>query len=275
MTDFPIDIIKSSTGNSPSPEYITNIIQNAKACYAITRVLVVHSNISPNDRQNIQDISLLDTYLSVFSAASIYPLHPKGFDLTKPDEAANFTKALANGYFRVITEALPGIVSLESSTQKSFSATVTTDDLHLELLNELFCSFGFSPTTMNQLDSLIINIVNRLGSLKEAGSEQPETLDYLFAVYYFEESQQITSVKVPKIRLFYLHIGQRYGQAPVGKSSNNSFDFNMNYGDYKFAMSFASMPAMRERIREFVTNLTQQEFASIQNLVAMDAIRTD
>lgn len=275
MTDFPIDSIKSSTANTPSPDYITNIIHQAKESHAITKLLVVSSNLSQNDVQNVQDISLIDTYVSVYSAGYIYPSHPNGFDITNPDESANFTKALANGYFRVITEGLAGIVSLESSMQQRFSKTVTADDLHLSLLNELFGSFGFSSTAMNTLGSIIRNLVTRLGILKEACSEQPETLDYLFAVYYLEESHLITHVKVPKIRLFYLHIDQSSWQAPVGKSSNDSFDFNMNYGNYQLAMSFAAMPAMREKIRADVRNITQQEFGVIQNLVAMNALTKD
>jgi hypothetical protein len=274
MTDIPTDI-KSSTGNNPSPDYITNIIKKAKESHSITKVLVVPSNPSQNDVQNLQDISLLDTYVSVYSAAYIYKLNPNGFDITKPDEAANFTKVLANGYFRVITEALQGIVSTESSMQHSFSATTTSDDLHLKLREELFGSFGFSSTGKNQLDGIIKNIVKGLGILKETCSEEPQTLDYLFSVYYFEESQHITGVRVPKIRLFYLHIDQSSWQAPVGEFSQESFNFNMNYGNYKLAMSFAHMPAMRANIKAYVINITKQTFESIQNLVAMNAIKKD
>jgi hypothetical protein len=251
-----------------------DVINLAQQAPATTSVLAVPPDISQNDLQNLQDISLLDTYVSVNSASYIYKLNPDGFDITKPKEAADFNRALANSRFRVLTQGLAGLLSLSSSTQKTFSTTTTAGKLHLEFLGEIFKSFGFPPAALTQLDSILTNIVKQLSNIEFSWSEQGEGLTYVIATYYFEEVQGLPGARVPKIRLFFLEIDQRSWKLAIGKSSVQQFKFNMNYVDYQYTMSLSQVPTMREKIKAYITSATQQQLETIQNLVAMTAIPT-
>lgn len=271
-----IHVLKAENDKEPTPENIMNVIEKAKKAPASTSIAALPSpsNVTQNDLQNLQDISLLDTYVSVNSSAYLYKNHPKPYDITKPNEAAQFTKDLANARFLVITKGLPGLLIAGESSQQSFSKTTTAADLHLEFLNEIFGSFGFSSSSLRQLDGIMTNIIKNLGALKLGWADQSETLDHLISTYFFEEVQGL-GVKVPKIRLFYLHIDQSSWKASVGKSSVERFKFNMNYADYTFTMSLTTIPDMREPIKAYIKDMTKKNLEDIQKMVAMDAVAKD
>src|SRR5580658_4454557 len=96
----------------PPPDGIMDIINTAAKAPAGTSIAAVPTPLSAGDLQNLQDIVLLDTYVSVYSAGYLYQLNPKGFDITSPDGAASFTRDLANARFRVFTQGLAGVLSL-------------------------------------------------------------------------------------------------------------------------------------------------------------------
>jgi hypothetical protein len=269
--------LKSENNNEPNPGQIMDIICNAKESHAITSIVVLPSlpsNISKNDLQNLQDISLFDTYIMLCSAAYIYKHNSKGFDITKPYETAQFTKVLANARFLVITKGLSRLLIPGNSSQQSFSKMTTCADLHLELLNEIFGSFGFSPSALKKLDNILTNVVKNLGTIKLDWSDQSQSLNHLISTYFFEEVKGL-GVKVPKIRLFYLHIDQNSWEALTNKPSVEHFKFNMNYTDYTFTIDLTHMPDMREPIKAYIEDTTKKKLEDIQKLVAMDAITKD
>jgi hypothetical protein len=224
--------------------------------------------------QNLLDVALLDTFVSVNSAAYLYKLRPQGFDITTPDGAADFTKSLANARFRVFTQGLAGVVSLGDSSQQSFSKETTSVDLHMEFIGTIFGSFGFAGAAMKQLDGIMTGIVNNLAALQGSWSDQSQTLDHLISVYYFEPVQGLEGVNVPKMRLFYLHIDQQSWTLSIGKSSVAKFAFHMNYSDQIGTMSLTQMPVMRDKIQAYITTRTNEALEAIEKLVAMDAVKT-
>jgi hypothetical protein len=262
-----------SSKNAPAPQNIMDVINQAQQAPASTSVVAVPTNLTAYDRQNLQDIALLDTYVSVYCAELIYHLNPNGFDITRPNEAATFNKELANARFEVHTKGLASVLSVESATEESFSTTTTAGDLHLEFLGQLFGSFGFSPAALKELKSILRSLVRNLSTLQYSWTNQSETLDHVISTYYFEEVPTFPGVKVPKIRLFYLHIDERSWEDLNHNSSLHQFEFNMKYTDYKCTMLLNKMPQWREAMKAYITSATQQQFDSIQNLVAMSAIR--
>lgn len=261
-----------SSKSAPDAQNIMDVINQGVTAPASTSLVIVPENISQNDLQNLQDVSLLDTYVSVNSAAYIYNLHPQGFDITIPQQAAAFNKVLAKARFRVLTQGLAGLLSLSSSAQQDYVKNTTAGELHLEFIGEIFKSFAFPAAAITQIDSILTSVVKQLSNLKFSWSEQGAGLTYLLSTYYFEEVQGLPGARVPKIRLFYLSVDQRSWELSIGKSSLNKFEFKMNYVDYQYTMSLTQMPAMREGIKTYITATTQQQLTSIQNLVAMSAI---
>ncbi|WYM02718.1 MAG: hypothetical protein HEQ19_27815 [Gloeotrichia echinulata CP02] len=272
MTSIPNNAATPSPQDPPS-DYIIDIIRKAKDTYTLPKILLVPSHINQNDVQNLQDISLIDTYASVYSAAYIYPSHPHHFDITTPDKVASFTTVLASGYFRVITEGLPTFLSMETSTALNFSAITTTGELNIKLRHELFQSFQLSHSATRQLDSIMENIVRRLEGIRAVHSPQLDPLNYLLSVYSFEQHLLIPAMRFPKIHLFYLKIDQNSFNTSVSNSSANSFTFKMNYQIYKLSINSSHISTnIRDLIKTYITKMTNQTFDSIQHLVAMNAI---
>ena len=75
------------------------------------------------------------------------------------------------------------------------------------------------------------------------------TVDHMIFVFYFEPVPGL-DLKVPKIRLFYLHIDHNSWLQVGGKheSSKSMIDFNMYYTDATFTMTW--MPS-EERFAKF------------------------
>lgn len=274
-TDIMLSETKLSKDNDPAPDNIMDVINKEQEAPASTSIVSVPSSISQSDIKNLRDISLLDSYSSVASAIYLYKLNPQGFDITTTDGAAFFTKSLANARLRVTTQGLSGVLSLGDSLQQSFSKTTTSVDLHLEFLSEIFGAFGFSPSNMKQLDSIMNNIVKQLSSLQGSWSDEKQTLDHLISMYYFEEVQGLPGEKIPKMRLFYLHIDPKSWKLSIGKSSVNKFTFNMNYSDQIFTMNPTMMDKMREPIQAYIVKMTDKQLEEIQKLLAMSALKPD
>jgi hypothetical protein len=262
----------AATDDDPPPGNIMDVINKHKQAPGSTSVVAVPPSLSDADLQNLNDIVLLDTYASVAGASYYYKLNPKGPDITTPDGAAAFTRAFANARFRILTQGLPGVLSLQNTVATSFHKDTTSVDLHMEFLGQMFGSFGFTPETMKELDGVMTNVVNSLQSLQASWSDQSQTLDHLISCYYFEPVMGIDA-KVPKIRLFYLHVDQRSWTLSVGKSSVAHFEFNMNYEDSLFSMSLTQIAQSRQTIQDQVTVMTGQSLDSIRELLAASAVQ--
>jgi hypothetical protein len=262
----------AATSDDPPPGNIMDVINKHKQAPGATSIVAVPPSLSDNDMQNLNDIVLLDTYASVAGASYYYKLNPKGPDITTPDGAAEFTQKFANARFRIMTQGLPGVLSLQNQLATSFHKETTSTELHMEFLGQLFGSFGFAPSTMKELDGVMTNVVSSLTSLQASWSDQSQTLDHLISFYYFEPVMGLDA-KVPKMRLFFLHVDQHSWTVSVGKSSVAHFEFNMNYDDSTFSMGLTQIAQSRQVIQDQITSMTNQSLESIKELLAASAVQ--
>jgi hypothetical protein len=263
-----------SSKNAPSPMNIMDILGQEEAVPSTTSIVAVPSgNITSLDMENYDNIALLDTYVSVYGAQFVYQRNPSGFDVSTPRGTTAFNIETVNARFRILTEALPGVLSLSSSTTQSYSQVTTAGALHLEFLAELFGAFGFPATTLTQLDSILKTLVKTLSNLSFSWSESNASLNHLLAMYYFEDVHGLPGAKIPKIRLFNLRVAPRSWELAIGKSSIQKFDFNMNYSDFIFTMNSRQVASLRQQIQNFVTTATNQQFDTIQQRLAMNAVQ--
>ncbi len=169
------------------PQGLMDILKDNKDDVATTSIVNVTSDLTSSDIQNLQDISLLDTYISVAGSKLAYKEKPSGWQITEPKQAADFIKVYANSAFLVLSKGLPGILTLNTTVSQEFSKETTSANLHLEFLNKLFEDFNFPSTTLSQLDSILKKTVDNLSNLKLSWSEQNETLNHLILYYYFDK----------------------------------------------------------------------------------------
>jgi disulfide oxidoreductase YuzD len=142
----------------------------------------------------------------------------------------------------------------------------------MEFLSEIFKDFAFPAKTLKQLDGIMTNVVKQLGDIKLGFSSSSETLDHLLNVYYLEEVEG-TNYKVPKLRLFYLHIDQSSWTASVLKSKFEEFEFHMNYIDMTFDMTWQPEPDEVKHLQQMLSEWTNRDFEELQRKLAPNAVR--
>ena len=229
-------------------------------------------------------VQTLDSYISLLTAFSLYHEHPEPYDISIPEQAAALTKATAKWRNYVITggvvKAMAGYLPVGQIASQSFSQTVTSADLHLEFLTELFGSFAFPENAMKQLDGILTKVVSKLGELQLAVSSAADTLDHFLTYYYFStvpgtgDGTDIPAMYVPKVRTFYLNVAESSWKVSIGKSSITSFSFGMNYFDMDTHMSpdlvARDMPNINSTIQT-LTGKTADEVNTLMNMQAINA----
>jgi hypothetical protein len=270
---------------TPDTTSLNDILNNAVKAPGTTSIATVPNTPDTNMYQMLSQVQTLDSYISLLTAFSIYNEHPKPYDITLPAEASAFTRATAKWRNYVITggavKSMAGYLPVGSITTQPYSKSVTSADLHLEFLGELFGAFSFPEAALTQLDSILTKVVAQLGNLKLSFETQTETLDHFLTYYYFSTVQGtggntgIPAMYVPKVRTFYLHIDQSSWKASVGKSSVDHFNFNMNYFDMDTTMNPGLVANDMTAINGTIQTLTGQTAAEVNKLMNMQAVHAD
>ena len=270
---------------TPNETSLNNILNNAVQMPGTTSIATVPKAPDTNIYQMLGQVQTLDSYISLLTAFSIYNDHPKPYNINDPAEASAFTQATAKWRNYVITggavKAMAGYLPVGSITTQSYSKSVTSADLHVEFLKELFVAFSFPEVARLQLDSILTEVVTKLNRLKLSFETQTETLDHFLTYYYFSTVQGtggntgIPAMYVPKVRTFYLHIDQSSWKASVGKSTVDSFKFNMNYFDMDTTMNPDLVANEMTAINGTIQTLTGKTAAEVNKLMNMQAIHAD
>lgn len=270
---------------TPSTTSLNDILNNAVNAPGTTSIATVPTQPDSNMYQMLSQVQTLDSYISLLTAFCIYNDHPTPYDITQPAQASAFTQAMAKWRNYVITggavKAMAGYLPVGSILSQSYSKTVTSADLHLEFLTEIFGAFALPEAALAELDSILTNLVAKLGTLQLSFETQTSTLDHFLTYYYFSTvagtggSGQPPAMYVPKVRTFYLHIDQNSWKASAGKSSVEKFSFNMSYFDMDTTMNPGLVANDMTAINSTIQTLTGQTAADVKKLMNMQAIKAD
>jgi len=260
--------------SDPPPETLSDLLKKQTAVPSSTSIAAVPTNISQLDMQNLNDVLLLNSYISVASCRYLYNINPKGWDITDPAQASDFARASANAKFKILTDGLGSFLSLDTSSARNFHEETTSADLHLSFLTTLFGGFGFPASTMSELDGVLTSVNKTLDDLRLSWSDQSSTLDHLVFVYSFQPVPGL-DMKLPQMRLFFLHIDQSSWTASCGKNSITHFEFNMNFDDNIFNMNPQQVESNVTEIQDLISTMTGQSFAAIQDLTSPKAVKAD
>lgn len=270
---------------TPSSTDLNAILNNAVKLPSTTSIATVPTTPDTAMYQMLGQVQTLDSYISLLSSFCIYNEHPAPYDITIPDQASAFVRAMAKWRNYIITggvvKAMAGYLPITSIVTQSFSKEVTSADLHLEFLGELFGSFGFPAVAMAELDSILTKVAANIGALKLSFESQSDTLDHFLTYYYFATvpgtggEKQPPAMYVAKVRTFYLHVAQSSWKASIGKSSVDHFKFDMNYYDMDTTMNSGLVTTDMEAINKTIATLTGKTEAEINTLMNMQAIHAD
>lgn len=284
-TDVVMLATQPAPAGTPSTTDLNDILNNAVKAPSTTSIATVPTTPDTAMYQMLGQVQTLDSYISLLTAFCIYNEHPTPYDITKPDQASAFTQAMAKWRNYVITggavKAMAGYLPVSSIVAQSYSKSVTSADLHLEFLGELFGGFSLPTAAMTELDSILTKVVANLGELHLSFEKQSSTLDHFLTYYYFATvpgtggDNQPPAMYTCKVRTFYLHIDQSAWKASIGKSSVNRFEFNMNYYDMDTTMNTGLVSTDMTAINSTIQTLTGKTATEVNTLMNMQAIHAD
>lgn len=259
-------------GEPEMPSYTDSAANQARAPGATTIVAIPHRPTAA-DTQNLEDIELLDAYISKAASLYMYRNNPQGWNLGEPASAADFTQKLANAKFLVITRGLGAVLSNQGSTSASFDKSTTWTDLHMDFLEGLFGGFGFGDTATRQLDGILTRVAASLRNLQAGWSGSSQAIDHLICFHSLEKEEGIEA-RLPRLRVLYLHIDPSSWTAAVGKSPVDHFKFSMGYDDTLFVMT-NQVARTRQQLRAYLTQSSGMALADTVKLARPRAIDDD
>jgi hypothetical protein len=265
----------------PPPQTLFDMLQTDSNAPSSTAVAVIPTTdakptLDASQMQQLKDVMMLTSFISVASMRRLYQtIYQKSPpDITTPAGAALFVKSAANAKEFVLTSALGGYLSLNTSAARSFNQSTTSADLHLGFLTTLFDGFNFPAATIKELDGVLSSVTQTLDSLKMSWSDQSSTLDHMIFLYYFDSVQGM-DIKIPKIRLYFLHIDQSSWTASVGKSSVSHIDFHMNFIDSVYDMDVDATAADRDKIKNLLHTMTGQDLDTLNKLLSPTVVKNE
>ncbi len=258
------------------PPILFDLVTKDTKTPSSTSVAAVPKDLTEDQLQQLKDVMMLTSFINVSAMSYMYQTTFKGKtpDITTPDGAAEFVRAAANAKNLVATKSMGGFLSLNTSSARSFSKNTTSAELHLSFLTTLFDGFGFPASTMKELDSVLTSVNQTLADLQMSWADQSTTLDHMVFFYYFDSVMGI-DVKIPKVRLYFLHIDQKSWTASVGKSHIIHFDFNMNFFDSIYEMDIDQTAKMREKIQALLTAMTGKNLDDLNKLLSPKTVNDD
>ncbi|WCG81476.1 hypothetical protein [Pectobacterium sp. A5351] len=275
---------EAEPAGTPSTESLNDILNNAVKIPSTTSVVTVPENKIDNTMlQMLSQVRTLESYISTLAAYCIYNEKPGGYDITDPKQAALFTQSMAKWRSYVISggavKAMASYLPVSSVVSQSFQKQVTSAELHLEFLTQLFGGFGLPDRAMKELDSILTGVVNQLKSVNFSFESESSSVDHFLTYYYFDTvagtggSSGIPAMYDCKVRTMYLHIDQRSWKVSIGKSSVSKFAFNMNYFDMDTIMG--NVANDMQAINSAIKQLTGKTDVEISALMSPKAIKAD
>jgi hypothetical protein len=235
---------------------LADMLKTASATPSSTSVAAVPSSVTADELAQLRNIQLLESFVGVVAMKLYYDRHDgKAPDITSPSGAAQFIKDSANAKFEVISKSLGGFLNMEKGVAYEYHKSQTSAEFHAGFLGTLFKSFSFPAATMAELDGILTSVNETLSNLKLSFSEENSSLDHLIFFYFFEEVPGL-SMKIAKLRLYYLHIDHNSWTANVGKNSIQHIQFDVNYFDYACTMDSAQVDMQKQGIQDIITKLT-------------------
>ena len=266
-------ILATGLSTSPDTENLYDLLATVHDhSLAQTQVAALPTDLNQSDIEGVKHILLLSTFINVAAMRIVSQAKPDGWDIGDPAEAAQLVRTSANSIFQVLSQSMAGFFTLSSNTVQSMTKCMLAADLHLEFLGDLFKDFDFPAKSLKELDGIMTNVVKQLGDIKLGFNSSYETLDHLLFTFYLEEVGG-TEYKVPKLRVFFLHIDQSSWEASILKSTIEKFEFHMNYNDMIFDMTWQPQPGEVEHLQALLSEWTGREINDLLHKLAPSTVR--
>ncbi|RIA86138.1 hypothetical protein C1645_829759 [Glomus cerebriforme] len=204
-TDVPkLDILEICHKLPLITDLIKFLKEKEKKIPVVVNIFAIPSNLFKLEEENKKNLELLSLFISLLSSVQIYNGRPSSEwpDISKPEIVIDYMKLKSQTFFELITKRklFAMILPEESHASDHFEDTSTTIDIHISILKKLFKSFRFPSSTISELDTILLLLINQLNSLKLDWQEAKQKKPSLFSnTFYFDSDGA-------KLRAFYLTI---------------------------------------------------------------------
>lgn len=264
---------------APSSTALNTLLNSVAQSPGATSVVTVPSAPVSGDAALLQNVQTLDSYIAVLTALVMYDKHPVPYDLTDRVQRAQFTIDLANARNFVVTggvvKAIPMYLPMGEASTQAFKKTVTTADLHIELLSAMFGAFDLPATVFKQLDAVLTEVAGSLRNVKLSAEVQTQTFDKFVTFYHlvpFEGADP--PVNQMKVEFIFMQMAQSSWEASVAKSTVSHFSLDFSLTHTSATMNSGIVCANAGAIVSSLMQLTGNDAAAISQMTQMRAVRT-
>ncbi|RGB42108.1 hypothetical protein C1646_662448 [Rhizophagus diaphanus] len=231
---------------------------------AVVNIFAIPSNLSKSEKKDKEDLELLNLFISFLSSVQIYNgrTNSEWPNISKPEEVVDYMKLKGQTLFDLITKKklLAMILPKESHAGVHFEDTTTIVDIHISILEKLFKSLRFPPSTINELDTILSLLVSKLNSLKLDWRETKQNPTFCFNTFYFDSDGA-------KLRAYYLVIDNESWSIFIEKVSAKQERFIMDYFDFVFTFNKNAMNKNRDFINETIDKITGYSRSEIEDIL--------
>lgn len=265
--------------STPGQGDINTLLNGVGTAPGASTVVTVPAAPVSGDAALIQNVQTLDSYIAVLTALVMYNNHPAAYDLSNPQQAAQFVIDLANARNYVVTggtvRAIPMYLPMGEATTQSFNKTTTSADLHIDLLTALFASLNLPAAVLTELDGILTEIAGSLQSLQLSFTTQTQTLNHFVSFYYLTPVPGANPpVNQMNVEFIYIQLDQSSWKASVGKSSVSNFTLNMTTTRTTATMNGGIVAANSSNIVNSLMSLTGNDATTISEMTKMKGVKT-
>lgn len=262
-----------------SPDDLNALLNGVGTAPGNTTAVTVPAAPASGDMQLVTNVQTLDSYIAVLTALVMYNKHPAAYDLSDKQQATQFVIDLANARNFVVTggtvKAIPMYLPMGAASTQTMSKSVTSADLHIELLAAMFAGLNLPAAVVTELDSILTEVASTLKSLQLSFTKQTQTLNHFVSFYHLvpvEGSKPV--INQMKVEFIYLQLGQSSWKASLGKSSVSHFSLDVTMTRTTATMSAGIVAANTSNIVNSLMSLTNNDAATISKMTKMKGIKT-
>lgn len=264
---------------APSKDGLNSLLNSVGTAPGATTVVTVPAAPASGDVALIQNVQTLDSYIATLTALVMYNNHPAPYDLSDKQQAAQFVIDLANARNFVVTggtvKAIPMYLPMGQATTQSFNKTVSSADLHLEVLTALFGFLNLPSGVVTELDAVLTEIADSLKNLQLSFTTQTQTLNHFVSFYYLTPVPGTNPpVNQMNVEFIYLQLAQSSWKASVGKSTVSYFTLDMTTTRTTATMSAGIVAANSANIVNSLMSLTGNDAKTISDMTKMKGVKT-
>lgn len=269
----------ATAASTPSADSLNTLLNNVGTAPGAATIVTVPAAPASGDVTLVQNVQTLDSYIAVLTALVMYNNHPDPYDLSDPQQAAQFVIDLANAKNFVVTggtvKAIPMYLPLGEATTESFNKSTTSADLHIDLLTALFGALSLPEAVLTELDGILTEIAESLKNLNLSFTTQTQTLNHFVSFYYLTPVPgSDPPINQMNVEFIYIQLDQSSWKATLGKSSVSNFTLNMTTTRTTATMSAGIVAANSSNIVSSLMSLTANDPAQISNLTKMKGVKT-